>query len=264
MTHNVEPNQPTQPAASAPNTNITLLIAAVIFFVLGFLVAGLLNVDLLNEANTENSRVAEGVVNTLLALTPPPSPTPTTVPVENSFSEGDYIRGNPNAPITLVEFSDYQCPWCGNFATETLPRLLAHYGDQLRFVYRDYPIFGAESTRAAHAAFCANRQDAFWAYHDQLFQQQAQGQSVTINDALLVDLAQAVGLNLNTFGGCLSDQSIAQTLLENITDAFETIGQQGTPFFLLNGEPIEGSLPFELFVDRIDAKLIELGIEPPA
>lgn len=95
----------------------------------------------------------------------------------NVTADDDPAKGPEDASVLIVEFSDYQCPYCGRFARETLPSLLEEYGDQVRFVYRDFPILGRASVGAALAAECADDQDQYWAYHDLLFENQESGLS---------------------------------------------------------------------------------------
>ena len=90
------------------------------------------------------------------------------------LSDARHIEGDPDAPVTIIEFSDFACPYCSRFSVDTLPQLREDYVEtgKVRFVYKHYAILGQVSTRAAEASECAAEQDQFWAYHDQIFIQQ--------------------------------------------------------------------------------------------
>jgi len=251
---------------SQPNDTLAYLITAVIFFALGFVIAGLIGFSFGDSDITSGAvSINEAVNGTLIALTPLPTATATPAPVEITYSpDRDYVIGNPNAPITIVEFSDYRCPYCGRFALETLPRLLDHYGDDLKFVYRDFPIFGEASIRAAHGVACADRQDSFLDYHYLLFASQIQQNPVVIADASLVDLASQVNLNIEQFEACLDDNSISQDIQQNFEAGIDLLGSAPTPTFLINGKRYVGAQPFETWVAVIDQELLSLGITPPS
>lgn len=250
-----------------PNSQVVsagYLVTAVIFFALGFLLAVFLGLND-NPSNSApgSAEIAQGVQATLIALTPPPTLTPTAVPVELTYSEEDYVLGPDDAPITLVEFSDYRCPYCGRFAAETLKPLLAQYDGLIRFVYRDFPIFGDVSIRAAHAAQCAGRQGKFWEYHDAIFASQAQPERLALIDADLMDFALELDLDTDAFIACLADNSIAERIVQRFAEAEYMLGQAGTPTFLINGKRYTGAQPLPYFVEVINAELALLGVTQP-
>ncbi|MBZ0320097.1 MAG: thioredoxin domain-containing protein [Anaerolineae bacterium] len=245
-------------------TPIYLVIAA-IFFGLGFVLAMILGVSVEQQAtpNTQGE-IAQAVQATLIALTPPPTPIPTVVPVELTFSEQDYSTGPDNAPITMVEFSDYRCPYCGQFGNETLQPLLNEYDGLIKFVYRDFPIFGGTSIRAAHAAQCADRQGKFWEYHDALFASQLLPERPDLNDDVLLGFAIELGVDQTAFSSCLADTQIEQAIIQNYLAAQSLLGQAGTPTFLINGRRVVGALPLEYFIPILDEELAKVGIEHPS
>jgi protein-disulfide isomerase len=115
----------------------------------------------------------------------PPAPTPTVVPVEVS-AEDDPSVGPEDAPVTIIEFADYQCPYCERFYTQTFPQIIQNYGDRVRFVFRDFPLTSMHeyALKAAEASECADEQGKFWEYHDLLF----------VNQAALTQQLQTEGL----------------------------------------------------------------------
>lgn len=250
---------------AAPSLHIGYLITAGVFLALGFLLATLLGTGGGSSGGQRASQVeiAQAVQGTLIALTPPPTPIPTAVPVQLTFSEQDPVLGSADAPITIVEFSDYRCPYCRRFAEETLNPLLAQYEGLVKFVYRDYPIFGDPSLLAAHAAQCAFQQGQFWEYHDAIFTSQSQEQPLEFTDANFIDLAATLNLDVPAFTECLSDDQVEQALVQNIINAQTLLGQAGTPTFLVNGQRVVGALPLDYFIPIINEELAKLGLEPP-
>ncbi|MGE5851144.1 MAG: DsbA family protein, partial [Candidatus Methylomirabilota bacterium] len=180
----------------------------------------------------------------LVRLHPPP-----LVRVEVSI-DGAPIRGAPNAPVTLVEFSDFHCPFCKQ-VQPTLAQLLARYPGKVRLVYRDFPIdsLHPQARRAAEAARCAQDQGKFWEYHDLLF---AEAPKATTED--LSRFAQQVGLDLAKFESCLSGGFHRAAVQRDIDDGSRA-GVNGTPAFFINGRPLSGAQPLEAFVQLIEEEL---------
>jgi protein-disulfide isomerase len=182
------------------------------------------------------------------------APAPTTNPgdyrVDVSVDDDPSI-GPEEAPITIVEFSDYACPYCRRFHMETFQALLDAYPDQIRFVYRDFPVVGGGETGylAAQAANCALEQDKFWEYHDALFQ----GDYGHGRDAYL-SLAEDLGLDVSSFETCLDEQTYAQEV-QNDLQAGRELGVNGTPTFFINGIPLVGAQPMSNFTQVIDSEL---------
>lgn len=253
------------PSEPPPNQAIAYLVTALIFFVFGFLLAGLLGFNILGEnLTTDPTAVAQSVNGTLIALTPTPTFTPTVAPVELTYSERDHILAGPeDAQVVFVEFSDYQCPYCGEFARDTLPRLLDTYQDYVKFIYRDFPIFGEDSVWAAHAATCAARQDEFTNYHFALFNAFNSEPPMRFDPVSLTGLAGIGGLDEDAFATCMAETSISQGIMQNYLDGQALLGQAGTPMFLINGRRIAGAGTYEYFSRIINEELVKLGIEPP-
>ena len=159
--------------------------------------------------------------------------------------------GPANAPVTLVEFSDFQCPFCARFYP-TLHRLADTYGDKLRIVYRQYPIASlhANAIKAAEASLCANDQGKFWEAHDLMFQEQNR---LTVRE--LKVMASRLGMNQEQFDRCLDTGKYTEKVQGDIAAAGR-VGATGTPALFVNGIPIEGgAVPYETVARAIDAEL---------
>ncbi len=156
------------------------------------------------------------------------------------------------APVTIVEFGDYQCPYCGE-AEPILQQLRQKYGEGVRFVYRDFPIADvhSEAIPAAEAAQCANQQSKFWPYHDQLFAQQDK-----LGAELYNSLAQSLKLDMNKFKSCL-DGHLSLAGIKKDYEAGLAVGVNGTPTFFVNGYALHGVVPLATW-DQIIATVLQL------
>lgn len=168
--------------------------------------------------------------------------------------DDDPAVGPADAEVVIIVFSDFACPHCRNFALETLPRLLADYGDRVRFVFRDAPILGPTSGWTALAAECADDQGQFWEYHDLLFENQG-----SIDRAALTTFAEQLGLNLETFDACVDNQTHIDELRNDLAAA-QNAGLTGTPTFFINGRRVQGAQPYEIFAAIIDEELAKAGL----
>ncbi|BDG09206.1 thioredoxin domain-containing protein [Anaeromyxobacter paludicola] len=158
-------------------------------------------------------------------------------------------KGPQGAPITIVEFSDYQCPYCSK-AEGTVKQVLAEYGDKVRLVYRDYPLpFHDKAQKAAEAANCAADQGKYWEMHDKLF-----GQQESLDVAALKKAAGELKLDQGKFDKCLDSGEKAKEVAES-KKAGEQAGVSGTPAFFVNGMLLSGALPYESFKTIIDSEL---------
>lgn len=167
---------------------------------------------------------------------------------------GDLTLGPENAPITIIEYSDYQCPFCKRWHDQVFHQLMAEYPNQIRFVYRDFPLMSIHpgALPAAEAANCANEQDAYLDYHEALFSNQYNMD----NDGLL-QYAADLGLDTDAFRACLSSQRYRQEVLADLQYGM-SIGVQSTPTFLINNTVVVGAQPYEVFKQIIDAELAQL------
>ena len=158
--------------------------------------------------------------------------------------------GPEDAKIVLVEFSDFQCPFCRKFHDETYQSLLDAYPGQIRFVYRNLPLTSIHPNAmpAAVASMCANDQNAYWDFHEKLFS------SETLDEATYVKYATDLGLDVDTFTTCLSGGSHDAFIQEDMQLALD-LGVQSTPTFFINGLAIVGAQPLSNFQQIIDKEL---------
>ena len=161
---------------------------------------------------------------------------------------GRPTRGPVSAPVTIVEFTDYECPFCRQYFAQTLPAIMEKYGSRVRYVVMNYPLesLHAHANGASQAAECAADQGKFWEYHDALFV------APSLTRRNLRRLAGKVKLDRKAFGTCLD--SGAKTKLVQAHVALGTsLGVTGTPSFFINGHMIEGALPLPLLEQAIDS-----------
>jgi protein-disulfide isomerase len=165
-------------------------------------------------------------------------------------TDDDPSIGPENAKVTIIEFSDYQCPYCQVWYKQVYQQLLADYPNKIRFVYRDLPLpMHPEAIPAATAAECAGVQGDYWKYHDALFNQQY-GLS---RDAYL-HYASDLGLDVTAFTSCIDSQKFQSEIQADAADAAR-VGLTGTPSFVINGRILIGALPLSEFKAVIDEEL---------
>ena len=185
-------------------------------------------------------------------------------PVKISIDD-DPIIGDPNASITIVEFSDFQCPFCARFHTQTLPSILEQYIDEgkVKLVFRDFPIqsIHPNALPASVAAECANDQDKFREMHDILFERQSEWNKVETTEALglFSQYASNMQLDQESFDSCLTSGKHIDEIKKDLEDG-RNYGVTGTPGFFVGNDKIgfvelKGAQPFESFKKVIDAQL---------
>lgn len=179
--------------------------------------------------------------------------------------------GDPDAPITLTEYSDFQCPYCKRFAEQTERQLVETYvaTGKVRFIYRSFGRFiGQESQDAAEAAYCAGDQGKFWEYHDVLFANHTGENVGDYTSRKLKAFAEALGLDMEAFNSCLSGGKYTDRVNQDGRDGL-IAGISATPSFVMtyvvNGETktriIQGAQPFSAFQAEIEAALAEMGLD---
>ncbi|AKU91343.1 thioredoxin domain-containing protein [Vulgatibacter incomptus] len=164
-------------------------------------------------------------------------------------------RGAKDAPVTIVEFSDFECPFCSR-ANATLTQVEEAYAGKVRVVFRDYPLpFHASAQKAAEAGHCADEQGKFWELHDKMF-----GNQRALGVDELKGYAKELGLDSAKFDACLDGGKMAEKVSAN-AEAGEEAGVTGTPAFFINGKLLSGALPFDEFKKVIDAELAKAGVK---
>lgn len=180
-----------------------------------------------------------------------------------SIEDDGRIRGRTDAPLTLIEYSDYTCGYCLKFFKETLPRLQAAYIDtgKVKFVYRDYPRADrGVGVEAAVAARCAGAQGHYWAMHDRLF-----GEGPRLDSGVFKGFAKSIGLDQSQFGKCFDERRYLESIFQDRQEA-NRWGFHGTPGFILMQTAagptekvpaiaIPGAFPFDAFAEEIDRML---------
>jgi protein-disulfide isomerase len=177
--------------------------------------------------------------------------------------------GNATAPVTIVEFADFQCSHCRDFTETTAKEIEEQYiaQDQVRLEFRNLALLGEESILAAEAALCAEDQDKFWAYHDLLFAEQGTPNTGAFDIDNLKEFAGELGLDQTVFDQCLDSGEQGQVVADE-TEAAQNEGADGTPFFVIvsgdatSGETLQGARPFSDFEQIIDEQLAEVAVSP--
>lgn len=176
---------------------------------------------------------------------------------KNLIENGSPIIGNPNAPITILEWGDYQCTFCYKFHQSSLTTILSEYVEsgKVKLVFKDFPLNGPDSVLGAEAAYCANDQGKYWEYHDKLYSNWAGERTGWINNNSLNKFAESVDLELEQFNSCLNEHKYKQKVLD-LEKFGREIGIDATPSFLIfNDEKIikiRGNQPIDAFRQAID------------
>lgn len=227
----MEPNQTPPPGNSAWTKFLKISLIAYLIVGFLFMVAVILlvvfgfryfNHQLKISNNNSNSNTTEPTVNITLPADAP-------------------ILGDAAAPVTIVEYADFQCPFCKAFQDNVFPSLKTKYIDsgQVRFAFQDFAFLGPESLTAAAASKCAAEQQQFWPYHDLLYAKQGDENSGAFSDANLKTFASQLGLNRTDFDGCLSSNKYADAVNAELA-AGEGYGVAATPTLFINGKKYEG------------------------
>jgi len=228
------------PKSWTPLLMVLLLVAS---FLLGMLVT---KVQYLEKGSTS------GTVGTTAGVQPTTVPgTPVNVTVGNLPA-----LGNKDAKVKVIEFADFQCPFCSQWFKNVEPNLISDYvkTGKIAFYWRDYPFLGQESNFAASAARCANEQGKFWDFHDYLYNHQGQENSGTFSKDNLKKFAADMGLNTDQFNSCLDADKYSKDAQTDLSDG-QKAGVNGTPTVFVNGIAIVGAQPYAAFKSAIDSAL---------
>jgi len=199
-----------------------------------------------DESSIEGSEDTEKA-----AASAPSAPSAPNVDME-ALADDDAFKGDEDAPVTIVEWSDFECPFCGRFYSQTLSQIEETYINtgKVKLVYRDFPLgFHQNAQKAAEAAECADDQGKFWEMHDMLFESGVSG-----GVAGFKQHAADLGLNTATFDNCLDSGEKAEEVQKDMRDG-SNAGIRGTPGFIINGQLLSGAQPFAAFQQAIEAAL---------
>jgi protein-disulfide isomerase len=185
---------------------------------------------------------------------PQNAPGNTPLPLKGKVSaDDDPSQGSTDATVTIIEYSDFECPYCARFYSQTLSQIRKNYIDngKVKLVYRDFPLDLHQNARkAAEAAECADEQGKFWEFHDKLYENQN-----SLDNESLKQYAKDMGLNTNQFNTCLDSGKMTQEVLKDFEDG-SSYGVTGTPTLFINGIKVVGAQPYEFFKKIIDQELI--------
>jgi protein-disulfide isomerase len=231
------------------------------FFINGYPIVGARPYQVFQQAimlAEEGRLAAEFAASTAPTQVPPAQPVqPVTVPLSDEPAKGD-----PNAPVTIVEYSDYQCPFCLRHFDNTMPSLQQYIdAGQVRYVFKDFPIHSIhpQAQKAHEAARCARElggDDAYWAMHDLLFTNQEAWAQTSLPEhvAVLKSLAGEAGLSQAEFDACLDSGKYYDAINVEVNEGVQ-LGVRGTPTFFINGQLLSGAQPFSVFQQAIESFL---------
>jgi protein-disulfide isomerase len=244
------------------NANFVLIIGALLLLGVGFFVGSLWKENTLLKAG--NLPAIPTVAQEGIQPEAPQQPSKGVASVDD-----DPVLGDKNAPVTIVEFSDYECPFCKRHFDETLPQLIKNYVDtgKAKIVFRDFPLSFHDpmATKEAIAANCAGKQGgdtAYYTYHDEIFTR-TKSNGNGLSEADLTTIATDLGLNLSSFNTCLLDPVQANEVKKDIADG-TAAGASGTPTFVIgrsnssgeiDGDLVVGAQPYGAFQAIIDPLL---------
>jgi protein-disulfide isomerase len=229
-------NPTSRKGAQAPGSRRPFYIALIVL-----LVAGVAALSVLTSRSNNNVTAVDS----------------TMAPVPNQ----GHVIGSDSAPVEVVEFADFECPACGNFANLTEPdvrqRLVST--NQVRFRFVDFPLSMHRNTRAAHlAAWCAGEQGKFWEMHDAIFQNQDRwsGEATSRPAGILDGLARQIGVNLDQYGSCMESRKYAPQIQANFEEGVRR-GIASTPTFIIGTKQVASAIPYDEFKKYVDEALAQ-------
>lgn len=226
------------------------IVPVAVLAVAAVLIATIVAVSRGSEPSADGSPSGSG------APTEVESPEPPDLSAAETRDEADLLAAGPiDAPVVLVVFSDYQCPFCARWSEQTLPSMMEHVeaGD-LRIEWRDVNVFGPASERAARASYAAALQGAFWEYHDELFADGERRSEGELSEEALIALADELGLATEQFTTDFAAKETVDVIAANQQFGLD-LGATSTPVFILGGQPIVGAQPTEVFQETFQTAL---------
>jgi len=222
-----------------------------------------------NDSDSLSADEIKEIISAVEAKAPTPAPQQAQAPTQPTAPqifqvslEDDPFIGDPNAPVTMIEFSDFQCPFCKRFFDQTLPQIEENYINtgKVKLVYKDFPLISIHpNVKPVHvAAECADEQGKFWEYHDALFEKQSEWQRLSPSDlqTTLVQYADDFGLQTASFEACLNSPEMLEEVNADFLQA-TSFGASGTPTFFIGNEKdgfikLVGAQPYAVFQATID------------
>ncbi|MHB8856239.1 MAG: DsbA family protein [Bellilinea sp.] len=250
-----------------PKTNwrpLALIGGAALFFALGLIAGFFMWGRPLSAARVELASVKSQLENLQTSVLPAAgqaSQADTSQPAAEGeiqqvtrypvIEDGDPSYGPADASVTIIEFSDFECPYCQRWHEEVWKKLVVAYPDEIRLVYRDFPLYSIHPNAgpAANAAECANEQGKYWEFHDLLF-----SGTEKLGEAAYQTYANALNMDLNAFQQCLDENRYEAEVTADFEYA-SSIGISSTPTFFINGVALIGAQPFEVFQEVIELEL---------
>jgi protein-disulfide isomerase len=264
------PAQQPESAYAAPGTVLVIprvmfnyVIIGIVFFALGAVIGGAGINAVFNANSAENQRLIDSAVNSAVDAAIEAGGGAQAAGLQSGLKydvtvgELDPVLGAPDAPITIIEFSDFKCPYCGRFVKETLEPLMADFEGKIKLVFRDYPILGQASVLGALAGSCAQDQGHFWEFHDLMFADQA-----NLTREVFVQYATDLDMDVETFSKCFDEQQHMTEIQADYVYA-QNLGATGTPAFFVNGRFVSGAQPYQVFADVINQELAALNESTP-
>lgn len=232
-------------------SKVTSIIVAVVIGLSLWLSAREIRIGLEKGATRKMAQVVNAPIPPQQQLQPSqPSPPPTGAPSKLTISDNPY-EGRKNAPITMIECSDFQCPFCARFVNDTLSKLRKNEikKGMVKIIFKNFPLpFHQYAEKAAEAAECANKQGKFWQMHDLLFSSNGK-----LDMDSLKSYAKQIGLNSDKFDHCLETGETAEMVNADKSQC-AAAGVQGTPTFFINGKMLVGAQPYEQFKSLMGEK----------
>ena len=186
---------------------------------------------------------------------------PAKITMDTFVLNGSPILGDPNAPITLVEFGDYQCHYCNVFFQSIEKEIIKNYVEtgKVKIIFKDYNIIGPDSINASHGAHCANEQELFWEYHDILYSKWTGENNGWASPTNLTMFAESIDADMDKWTECMNAKKYSKIIMDSNNDA-KSLELTGTPaFFVINSNvgvsKLFGAQPFEVFQKIFDAEL---------